>query len=47
MRNQRERAALKNCNPSEKWASRVDSMSVRQVLDIIAKLRQQNKDIDL
>lgn len=47
MRYQKERAALKNFNPSIKWADRVDELTGRQVLSIIANLKLQNKDLDL
>lgn len=47
MRYLRERAALKNCNPSKKWADLVDEMTGRQVLNIIANLKLQKKDLDL
>lgn len=43
----RERAALKNCNPSQKWADLVDIMTSRQVLNAIANLKLQKKDLDL
>jgi hypothetical protein len=39
----KEREMLKRANPDKKWGTKVDNMSASQVIDILARLKKQNK----